>query len=59
MTPTDQDAYYSYPELFMPKYDEVHISCTFTWDIEKSKELAYQWGRVAIWDICGAAQLNL
>ncbi len=30
MCPTDQDAYFGEPELYMPKYDEIHISVTFT-----------------------------
>ena len=51
MTPTDQDAYFSYPDLFTPKYDEVHISTVFTWDIPKARVLAKAWedyGKVKI-----------
>jgi hypothetical protein len=43
MSPTDHDCYFGLPQLYMPKYDEVHISVTFTWDIEKAKELKKQW----------------
>jgi hypothetical protein len=43
MTPTDRDAYFSPPLLNTPFYDEVHISCQFTWDVEKAKDLAVQW----------------
>jgi radical SAM superfamily enzyme YgiQ (UPF0313 family) len=43
MSPLDKDAYFSYPKLNTPKYDEVHISVTFTWDVEKAKFLADQW----------------
>jgi len=31
------------PGLFVPEHDEVHISCTFTWDMERSEWLKYQW----------------
>jgi len=49
--PTDEDCYFSPPKLNTPIYDEVHISCTFTWDIQKAKDLAIQWlkhGKVKI-----------
>jgi len=55
MTPTDQDSYYGEPELFMPSYDEIHISCTFTWDISKAKRLAGEWLRVAPVKLGGVA----
>lgn len=31
------------PGLLIPEHDEVHISCTFTWDMEYSEHLLYQW----------------
>jgi len=43
MSPTDQDCYFGPPKLNTPIYDEVHISVTFTWDIQKAKDLAVQW----------------
>jgi hypothetical protein len=45
MSPTDENAYFDTPPLF-PKYDEVHISVTFTWDIEKGYWLKKQWENV-------------
>lgn len=51
MSPTDDDAYFGPPDLFTPKYDEVHISVVFTWDIEKAHKLAELWksyGKVKI-----------
>lgn len=42
-SPTDQDAYFDVPGLFTPKYDEVHISVTFTWDMARALFLARQW----------------
>lgn len=45
MCPTDSDVYFGEPYFpsFMPKYDEVHISCQFTWDIVKAKHLQQAW----------------
>ena len=34
MTPDDDMAFVGQPGLFRPDTDEVHISVTFTWDIE-------------------------
>ena len=44
-TPTDEYAFVGMPPLpmFIPEHDEVHISCTFTWDRKTAEELAYQW----------------
>lgn len=43
MTPIDSDAYFCSPDLFTPFYDEIHISVTFTWDIERGNYLYKQW----------------
>jgi len=44
-TPTDELAFDGPPPLpcFIPEHDEVHISCTFTWDMDAAEDLAYQW----------------
>ena len=42
-TPDDDYVYIGMPDLFIPEHDEVHISCTFTWDKKYCEELAYQW----------------
>ena len=42
--PTDSDSYFDVPGLFVPVYDEVHVSCVFTWDVARAKELAIAWG---------------
>lgn len=42
-SPNDQDAYFGPPDLFTPKYDEVHISCVFTWDKPIAERLAQNW----------------
>ncbi len=42
-TPDDDDAYYEPPGLFVPEYDEVHVSCSFTWDKPKAEQLAEAW----------------
>ena len=44
-TPTDGMAFVGPPPggLFQPDHDEVHVSCTFTWDKAKAENLAEQW----------------
>lgn len=55
MNPLDRHAYFDSPELFIPKYDEVHISVAFTWDIERANWLKKQWEFVAPVKIGGFA----
>lgn len=43
MSPTDKDAYFDAPDMFTPKYLEVHISVTFSWDIPKAFWLKNEW----------------
>jgi len=43
VTPTDNDCYVGSPTMFAKEYDQVHISCTFTWDIPKAKQLQQEW----------------
>lgn len=47
MSPLDKDAYFNKPDLFTPNYDEIHISVSFSWDIEKARWLKEQWGYIA------------
>ena len=43
-TPTDELAFVGMPPgLILPEHDEIHVSCTFTWDMDEAEELAYQW----------------
>jgi hypothetical protein len=42
-SPIDNDAYFGPPDLFTPKYDEVHVSCLFTWDKPTAERLAQNW----------------
>lgn len=44
-SPDDELAFFSAPPLpyFIPEHDEVHVSCTFTWDKKESEWLAFQW----------------
>jgi len=41
--PHDEDAYFDEPGLTTPFYDEVHVSCTFTWDRARSLYLQEKW----------------
>lgn len=43
MTPTDELAIVGNPGLFRPVVDEVHISVSFTWDIECAELLQRAW----------------
>lgn len=45
MTPEDSLAFSSFqpPQIGMPEVDEVHISVTFTWDLEKAEQMAEAW----------------
>lgn len=42
-TPNDDQVFYGMPPLIIPEHDEIHISCTFTWDKKYCEELKYQW----------------
>ena len=55
MCPVDPDAYFGLPMMFMPKYDEIHISVTFTWDIAKADYLSREWEKYGKVKIGGVA----
>jgi len=42
-TPDDDLAFVGDPPLFLPEADEVHVSCTFTWDRAEARRLARAW----------------
>ena len=44
-SPDDDYAFFDIPPMpaLIPEHDEVHISCTFTWDKARAEELAFQW----------------
>jgi len=44
-TPDDDYAFYGEPPLFRPEANEVHVSCTFTYDRPLTEKLAKSWGR--------------
>jgi len=44
-TPIDDMAFIGDPPLERPEADEVHISCTFTWDIPSAERLKLAWGQ--------------
>jgi hypothetical protein len=45
-TPDDDMAYVGDPPLFFPAADEVHVSCTFTWDKPECERLALAWNKI-------------
>lgn len=42
-TPIDDYVFVGMPQIIIPDHDEIHISCTFTWDKKLCEDLAYQW----------------
>jgi len=55
MSPDDDHSYFGPPGLFVPEYDEIHISVSFTWDLKHANWLKQQWQRVAPVKIGGPA----
>jgi len=55
MTPSDPDAYFGLPEMFMSDYDEIHISTVFTWDKPRAEYLSDQWSKYGDVKIGGPA----
>lgn len=45
-TPDDELVRFSAPQLVEPECDEVHVSVTFTYDLDRGKRLADAWERV-------------
>lgn len=59
MTPTDNDAYYSGPEIqWGGNGEKVHISCTFTYDKSHAEWLADQWAWAGYDPILGGPAYN-
>lgn len=54
-TPTDRRAYVGLPDFFVPECDEVHISVTFSWDLDWAGRLAEEWRHVAPMKMGGPA----
>ncbi|GEM_PF-115669 len=46
-SPDDDLAFFAEPGRISRKIDEVHVSTTFTWDLERAKRLADAWAKVA------------
>jgi len=42
-TPVDDYAFVGFPPMMRPKGDEVHVSCTFTWDLPMACLLVEAW----------------
>lgn len=45
LTPNDEFAFIGEPPMIRPEADEVHVSCTFTWDKARAEHLAKAWGQ--------------
>jgi hypothetical protein len=44
-TPSDEYVFVGEPPLFRPEAEEVHVSVTFTWDIDYGKHLLSAWSK--------------
>lgn len=48
-TPDDALCFFDAPPLIgLPDIDEVHVSCTFTYDRQRAEDLTYQWEAVGV-----------
>ncbi len=47
-TPNDEYSFIGDPGLFVPKADEIHVSCTFTADLPEAERLATSWARYSV-----------
>jgi len=56
-TPIDKNVRFGNPGLF-DQADEIHISVTFSWDVQKAERLAEQWNMIASVKIGGPATNN-
>jgi len=45
MTPRDDYAFVGDPPLFLPSGNEVHVDCTFTWDMAEASRLFRAWSK--------------
>lgn len=45
-TPDDDLVRFDVPGMFEPEVDEIHISCTFSWDVPRAKYLYRQWSKM-------------
>lgn len=43
LTPVDDMAFIGEPPMIRPDADEVHVSCTFTWDMPRAERLEAAW----------------
>jgi len=54
-TPDDDLVRIGFPDLFPPECDEIHVSVTFTYDLEKAERMADAWRYIAPVKVGGPA----
>jgi len=57
-TPDDELAFTTPPPKVLPDIDEVHVSVTFTYDMEKAEQLAEAWQKTGLPVLMGGAAFN-
>ncbi len=55
LTPNDNLVFVGDPPLDRPQADEVHVSCTFTWDKKRAEYLKDSWGQYYLTRLGGPA----
>jgi len=58
LTPIDDLAFVGNPPMMRPEADEIHVSCTFTWDIPAAMRLASAWGQYYPVTLLGGPAIN-
>ena len=58
-SPDDRLAFYGPPPMLFDKIHEIHVSCTFTWDVPRALWLADQWEHIAPVKVGGPAFLDV
>ena len=57
-TPDDSLAFTTLPPKILPDIDKVHVSVTFTYDMEKAEQLAEAWHKTGLPVMMGGAAFN-
>jgi hypothetical protein len=57
-TPDDALAFTTPPPKILPDIDEIHVSVTFTYDMEKAEQLAEAWAKTGLPVLMGGAAFN-
>lgn len=57
-TPTDAMAFVGMPPASIPPADEIHVSVTFTWDLDAAYRLQNAWSKFGVPVLCGGPAIG-